>query len=129
MATSLAKEGRQLATKVLFYQSIIAIVLALFFTFYSGKYTGLSAVYGGLVCVLPGAVFSFLAFKYAGASNNKLVVRSFNQGSKLKFIFSIVLFVMLYQWSNLQPLPLLISYVVTLVAQWPIIILVSRVNI
>lgn len=128
MATSLATEGRQLATKVLFFQSLIAIVLALFFTLYSGKYSGLSAIYGGLVCVLPGAVFAFLAFRYAGASKNKLVVRSFNKGSKVKFIFSIVLFVMLYKWPNLQPLPLLISYVITLMAQWPIIILVSRVK-
>lgn len=128
MATSLAKEGRQLATKVLFYQSLIAIVLALFFMLYFGKYAGLSAIYGGLVCVLPGAVFAFLVFRYAGASKNKLVVRNFNQGSKVKFIFSIVLFVMLYKWPNLQPLPLLISYVVTLMAQWPIIILVSRVK-
>lgn len=128
MATSLAKEGRQLATKVLFYQSLIAIVLTVLFTLYSDKYSGLSAIYGGLVCVLPGAVFAFLAFRYAGASQIKLVVQSFNKGSKLKFIFSIVLFVMLFQWPNLQPLPLLISYVVTLMAQWPIIILVSRVR-
>lgn len=128
MATSLAKEGRQLATKVLFYQSLIAIVLALFFTFYSGKYAGLSAIYGGFICVITGMVFAFLAFRYAGASKNKLVVRSFNQGSKLKFIFTIILFVMLFRWPNLQPLPLLVSYVVTMMAQWVIIIFISRVN-
>lgn len=128
MATSLTQEGRQLATKVLIYQSLIAIVLTLFFTFYLGKYSGISALYGGLICVLPGIVYAYLAFKYAGASQNRLVVRSFNKGSKLKFIFTIVLFVVVYKWPNLQPLPLLISYVVTLMGQWPIIILVSRVN-
>jgi len=128
LATSLTKEGRQLATKVLFYQSLIAIVLTFVFTFFYGKYSGISALYGGLICVLPGTVFAYLAFKYAGASQNKLVVRSFNKGSKLKFIFTIVLFVVVYKWPNLQPLPLLISYVVTLMAQWPIIILVSRVG-
>ena len=129
MATSLAQEGRQLATKVLIYQSIIAIVLTLFFTLYSGKYSGISAFYGGMICLFPGMVFAFLAFRYAGASQNKLVVRSFNKGSKLKFIFTIVLFFVVYKWPNLQPLPLLISYVVTLMAQWPVIILVSRVNL
>jgi len=128
LATSLTKEGRQLASKVLFYQSIIAIVLTLFFTLYSGKYSGISALYGGLICLFPGMVFAFLAFRYAGASQNKLVVRSFNKGSKLKFIFTIVLFVMAYKWSNLQPLPLLVSYIVTLMAQWPVIILISRVS-
>lgn len=128
MATSLAQEGRQLARKVLFFQSIIAIVLTLFFTIFYGNYAGISAFYGGLICVLPGKVFALLAFRYAGARQNKLVVRSFNKGSKLKFIFTIVLFVVVYKWSNLQPLPLLISYVVTLMAQWPIIIFISRVD-
>tara|TARA_R110002096_G_C14276783_1_gene696183 strand:+ start:88 stop:477 length:390 start_codon:yes stop_codon:yes gene_type:complete len=128
LATSLAQEGRQLATKVLIYQSLIAIVLTLLFMLNSGKYSGISALYGGLICLFPGMVYAFLAFRYAGASQNKLVVRSFNKGSKLKFIFTIVLFVVVYKWPNLQPLPLLISYVVTLMAQWPIIILVSRVG-
>ena len=128
MATSLDQEGRQLATKVLFYQSLIAIVLTFIFTLYYGKYSGISALYGGLICVLPGMVYAYLAFKYAGASQNRLVVRSFNKGSKLKFIFTIVLFVVVYKWPNLQPLALLISYVVTLMAQWPIIIFMSRVS-
>ena len=127
MANSLAQEGRQLATKVLFYQSLIAVLLTIFFTLYSGKYSGISAFYGGLVCLLPGMVFAFLAFRFAGASQNRLVVRSFNKGSKLKFIFTIVLFVVVYKWPNLQPIPLIVSYVVTLMAQWPIIIFISRV--
>ena len=128
MVTNLAQEGRQLARKVLFFQSLIAIVLTLFFTLLSGKYSGISAIYGGLICVLPGMVFAFLAFRYAGASQNKLVVRSFNKGSNLKFIFTIVLFVVVYKLPNLQPLPLLVSYIVTLMAQWPIIIFISRVD-
>jgi ATP synthase protein I len=124
----LAQEGRQLARKVLFYQSLIAIVLAFILFLLLGKYSGLSALYGGMICVVPGMAFAFLAFRYAGASQNKLVIRSFSKGSKLKFIITIVLFVVAYKWSNLQPLALLISYVVTLMAQWPIIILVSRVS-
>jgi ATP synthase protein I len=128
LVTSLAQEGRQLARKVLFYQSLIAIVLAFILFLLLGKYSGLSALYGGMICVVPGMAFAFLAFRYAGASQNKLVIRSFSKGSKLKFIITIVLFVVAYKWSNLQPLALLISYVVTLMAQWPIIILVSRVS-
>lgn len=128
MATSLAQKGRQLAKKVLFFQGIVTIVLALFFTMYSGKYYGLSALYGGLIGVLPAAVFALLFFRYAGASQNQLVVRSFNKGSKLKFIFTIVLFILVYKWQNLQPLVLLITYVVTLMAQWPIIIFLNRVT-
>jgi ATP synthase protein I len=128
LVTSLAQEGRQLAKKVLFYQSLVAIVLALFFTIYSGKYYGISALYGGLICIFPAAVFAFLFFRYAGASQIKLVVRSFNKGSKLKFLFTIVMFMLVYKWQNLQPLALIITYVVTLMAQWPVIIILNRVT-
>lgn len=128
MATNLAQEGRKLAKKVLFLQSIVALILALFYTIFYGKYEGLSAFYGGLICIFPSAVFAFLVFKYAGASKFKLVVRSFNKGSKLKFIFTIMLFIFIYRWQNLQPLVLLVSYVLTQAAQWPIIIFLNRVK-
>jgi len=128
LATSLTQEGRQLARKVLFYQALIVTLFTLLFTIFLGKYSGISALYGGVICLVTGAVFAFLAFRFAGASQNQLVVRSFNKGSKLKFIITIVMFVMVYKWQNLQPLPLLVSYFVTLMAQWPIIIFLSRVD-
>ena len=128
MATSLTQEGRQLARKVLFYQALIVTLFTLVFTIFLGEYSGISALYGGVVCLVTGAVFAFIAFRFAGASQNQLVVRSFNKGSKLKFIITIVMFVMVYKWQNLQPLPLLVSYFVTLMAQWPIIIFLSRVD-
>jgi ATP synthase protein I len=128
LATSLTQEGRQLARKVLFYQALIVTLFTLVFTIFLGEYSGISALYGGVVCLVTGAVFAFIAFRFAGASQNQLVVRSFNKGSKLKFIITIVMFVMVYKWQNLQPLPLLVSYFVTLMAQWPIIIFLSRVD-
>ncbi|MFT5815924.1 MAG: ATP synthase protein I [Psychroserpens sp.] len=128
LVTSLAQEGRQLARKVLFYQSLIAIFLAFIFSVFIGKYTGISVLYGGFICVVSGTVFAFLAFRYAGASQNQLVVRSFNKGSKLKFLITIVMFAAIFRWPNLQPLPLFISYFVTLMVQWPIIIFLSRAD-
>lgn len=124
----MAQKGRKLAKKVLFFQSLVAIVLTFFYTIFYGKYQGISAAYGGLVCIIPGAIFAILAFRYTGASRLKLVVRSFNKGSKLKFIFTIVLFMLVYRWNNLQPIALLVTYVVTLMAQWPIIIFLNRVS-
>jgi ATP synthase protein I len=128
LVTNLTQEGRKLARKVLFYQSMILIVLAFIFAIFKGEYTGISALYGGLICIVPGMVFAFLTFRYAGASQNQLVVRSFNKGSKLKFLITIVMFVVVYRWPNLQPLPLFISYLVILMVQWPIIIFLSRAD-
>ncbi|MFT4994461.1 MAG: ATP synthase protein I [Paraglaciecola sp.] len=128
MPTNLTKVGRQLAGKVIFFQLIVAIIASTMFSVFLGINSGISAVCGALACLLPGMVFAHLAFKYAGASRNQLVVRSFNQGSKLKLLLTILIFMMAYQWTGIQAMPLLVSYVLTLLAQWPIIILVSRVK-
>ncbi len=126
MIISLIQEGKLLARKVLISQSIMALFLSLFYMFFFGKIEGISALYGGLICIFPNFVFAHLAFKFAGASQNKLVVRSFNKGSKLKFFLTIILFSVAFQWNELAVKPLMISYIVTLFTQWPTIIFIHR---
>ncbi|TDF36271.1 F0F1 ATP synthase assembly protein I [Alteromonadaceae bacterium M269] len=128
MIISLIQEGKLLARKVLVSQSIVAVFISIFYTFFVGKTEGISAFYGGFICVFPNFIFAHLAFKYAGASQNKLVVRSFNKGSKLKFFFTIILFSIVFQWNELVIEPLMISYVVTMLAQWLTIIFFNRVK-
>ena len=128
MTASLTKQGRQLAGKVLFYQGVISVIVSVLFAAFLGINYGISAAYGGAICLIPGFIFAHLAFKYAGASHNELVVRSFNKGSKLKMFLTIILFIVVYQWAHLQAMPLLVSYVLTLLAQWPVIIFMSRVK-
>ncbi|MEP4890687.1 MAG: ATP synthase subunit I [Aliiglaciecola sp.] len=128
MATSLTTEGRQLARKVLFIQSIIAILSAIFFAIFKGQNSGISAFYGGITCLIPAFVFAFYAFRYAGATQNEMVVRSFSKGSKIKFFLTIILFSLAFKWSEVEFLPLLVTYLITMMAQWPIISFLHRVK-
>ncbi|GAC12666.1 ATP synthase subunit I [Aliiglaciecola lipolytica] len=128
MATSLTSEGRQLARKVLFFQSIVAIVCSILFAILKGQNSGISAFYGGITCLLPALVFAHYAFRYAGARQNKLVVRSFNRGSKIKFFLTIILFSLAFKWSEIEFLALLVTYLITTMAQWPIISFLHRVK-
>jgi ATP synthase protein I len=127
---SLTNTGRQLAKRVIFLQSLLALFIAvLFFFLWEDKMSvnvALSAVLGGLICIIPYAIFSFFAFKFAGGSKNRLVVKSFSQGLKLKLFSAIVLFTVVYKWEALIPLVLLVSYIVVLLSQWPIIIFLHR---
>ncbi len=128
MATSLTLEGRRLARKVLFYQTIFALVLSSLFAFFLGVNSGISAALGGITSLIPALIFAHFAFKYAGASKNKLVVQSFNRGNKLKFVMTIVLFALAMQWSEIAFLPLIVTYLLTTVAQWPLIGFLHRAN-
>ena len=128
MAANLVQEGQQLARKVLIYQSILAALIALLFTLMTGINAGLSAFYGGIVAVIPNVIFAHFAFRFAGARQNKLVVRSFNKGSKIKFILTIVLFALIYRWPSLNIMALMLTYITILIGQWPIMIFIDRVK-
>lgn len=120
--------GRKLAKDILYCQIAVVLVTASLFVMILGKYAALSALLGGFICILPSLIFALFAFRYAGASNNKLVVRQFSNGTKLKFLATLVLFMAAFQWQGLQVLPMLVCYVITMIAQWPIILIISRVK-
>jgi len=128
LIASLTAPGRALAKHIFICQMIIIIALSVFFAVFFGQNSALSSLLGGVICMLPSAIFAYFAFRYAGASKNKLVVQQFNKGSKLKFFATILLFIVAYQWKDIQPLPLMLSYVVTLVSQWPAILFLGRVK-
>lgn len=118
MATTLAGTGRELAKKVLISQTLVALIVTITITVLLGEKAGLSAACGAVTCLLPSLVFARFAFKYAGASQNELVVRSFSQGAKFKLILTILLFVAAFKGLDAEPLALFGSYAATLVTQW-----------
>ncbi|MEP7705768.1 ATP synthase subunit I [Paraglaciecola sp. 25GB23A] len=128
MAANLVQEGQKIARKVLIYQSILAAVIALLFTLMIGGNSGISATYGGMIAIVSHFIFAHFTFKHAGARQNNLVVRSFNKGNKIKFILTVVLFALAYRWPFLNIMALMVTYIAVLIGQWPIMILVSRVQ-
>ena len=120
--------GRKLARKIIYCQFAVVLIATGLFAIMFGKYGALSSLLGGFSCLLPNLIFAYFAFKYVGASQNKLVVRAFTRGLNLKFLTTSVLFVLAFQWPHLQMLPLIICYIVTVFAQWPIILIISRVK-
>lgn len=128
VATNLVQEGQQLARKVIICQSILALIIALLFAQGFGTNSSLSACIGAAIVIVPNIIFVYFAFKYSGARQNNLVVRSFNKGSKIKFTLTLVFFVMAYQWPSLDMIAFLVTYILVLIGQWPFIILISRVK-
>ena len=62
-----------------------------------------SALVGGLIQIVPQAWFSRQAFKYSGASNTDLVVRSMYRGEAGKVVMTATLFAIVFalykQWN------------------------------
>lgn len=119
MAQSLTITGRLLVRKIFLFQCTAVIMLTLISALIWKVEVALAVFAGGSICIVANLVFGRMAFRYAGASKNKQVVKSFNQGLKLKLFLSIILFVLALRWLNLPFLPLMCGYVAALLAQLP----------
>ncbi len=113
MTNKLTKRGKDLAKKGLLFQIIAAIVVTIIAGVVGGTPSAISATAGAVISILPTIVFSVFAFRYAGASKNDLVARSFSQGSKLKLALTIILFVIAFKGLNAAPLEIFMAFVIT----------------
>lgn len=77
--------------KVTLYQLAVLILLVGILSF-EDKLLALSALVGGLVQIIPQAWFSRQAFKYAGARQMDLVVRSMYRGEFGKVVLTAAMF-------------------------------------
>jgi ATP synthase protein I len=109
----LAGHGINLAKKGLLFQIITALVILVIAAVAGGGHSAMSAAAGALVSIIPTLVFSAFAFRYAGASKNALVARSFSQGSKLKLALTIILFVVTFAGLDAAPLEVFVAFVIT----------------
>lgn len=82
------------------------------------KHSAISVLLGGLAAILPNMLFTAFAFRYAGASQIRLVYKSFKTGSKLKLILTIVIFILIFRWPHVQAMPLFGTFVITILSQW-----------
>nr|WP_019215647.1 ATP synthase subunit I [Legionella tunisiensis] len=87
--------GAQLATSVV-------IALAFLLTF--GTNEAISAILGGLVAVIPSALFAKKLFHHQGARAARQIVKSFYIGEALKILSSVILFTLVFVLFKVAPL-------------------------
>jgi ATP synthase protein I len=112
------KEGKELALKVFFYQSIVVTFMTITVLIFFEKLTAFSYFYGGLVNIITSGVFGFFAFRFSGARQNELVVQSFSRGTKLKLYITVLMAAVAFSVLSVEPAPLFIGFMVSNVCQW-----------
>ena len=84
------------------------------------KTYALSALLGGLVCVMPSAYFARFAFKYSGAKSALRIAHSMYLGEAGKFVLTIVLFAVIFllkvkNYLNVNIAVLFLSYILIVI--------------
>lgn len=117
MASDLAATGKKLAKKGLLVQAITGIILVIL-TLVLSPDGWISTGFGVMAFFVPHSIFAYWVFRYAGATKNRIVAQSFNQGMKLKLIITALIFVIAFSFFNAHPLLILGAYAITSLSQW-----------
>lgn len=96
----------------------VTLVFAMLVAIAYGANAALSALLGGMICIVPNAYFALKLFKYQGARSAKQIVNSFYKGEALKIIISIFLFTAVFIFFRITPLAFFGSYILILMTHW-----------
>jgi ATP synthase protein I len=103
--------------RILSYQVLIILIVTAGFAVIAGEQQALSAVLGGMAAFIPNLYFALRIHRSAGQEARK-IVNSFYAGESGKLLLTTALFIMIFQVSNIQILPLLVSYMAALSVFW-----------
>ena len=96
----------------------LVLLLAMFCAVKYNYNSAYSALLGGLVCIIPNALFALKLFKYHGARAARQIVNNFYKGEALKIVLSIILFTTVFIFCKITPLAFFVSYVLVLMTHW-----------
>jgi ATP synthase protein I len=70
-----------------------------------------SCFWGGLVAIVPQAVFGFYCFRFSGAQESRRIWRSFVRGEAIKFLLSVLLFALVYHFVEIDALWFFLAFI------------------
>lgn len=118
MVDKLAKKSQRSGLKLVAFQLLLVLIVALISSvFFSGK-SGYSALAGGITFLLPNFIFVLMTFAHAGARQTKLVLRGFYAGEAIKLFLTVILFVIFLKYGTLSLFAFYISFSLLVVSQW-----------
>ncbi len=112
------QRGLQGARRLILCQLGMTILLATMALWCAGTTAALSAILGGLVCIVPNAYFARALFQYQGARAAKQIVTRFYKGEALKIVLAMTLFTLVFKLFTIIPLVFFAVYIVTQMIFW-----------
>ena len=118
MVDKLAKKSQKAGLKLVGFQLLLVLLIALISTVLFSVKSGYSGLAGGITFLLPNFIFVLMAFAHAGASKSKLAVREFFAGEAKKLFLSVILFTVFLKYGALSLPAFYISFSLLVISQW-----------
>lgn len=104
-------------SKILSYQLLLLIMVAIIFMWLQGWQEAKSSALGGLTAFIPNLYLALKIQKSTGLAARK-IVNAFYTGEAVKLILTATLFILIFQMPHIAILPLLIGYITALSVFW-----------
>lgn len=119
-------ETRRVLVILFAAQFIATLIMAIGWWLGADRLHGLAAMGGGAAVMLPGLVFAAKVFSISPDAPAKRLLGAFYRGEAIKIGLTVLILVILMQWFRTTPLPLLTTYIVTILLYWPALLLGAR---
>lgn len=110
--------GMQLALALFAAQAVIGAALAGAWQVSRGGQSGMAALYGALIAVVPGFYFAWRLLHYGKNASPKRIARSLYLGELGKLALTVAMFLFAAMFFGDQFLPLLTTYAACLSCYW-----------
>ncbi|MEL0630658.1 ATP synthase subunit I [Psychromonas aquatilis] len=118
MVDKLAKKGQISGLKMVAFQLLLVLSLALISTVFFSNQAGYSSLFGGITFLLPNFIFVWMAFAHAGARQSRKVLRGFYAGEAIKLFLTVLLLVVFLKFGALSLSAFYISFLLLVISQW-----------
>jgi F0F1-type ATP synthase assembly protein I len=109
--------GRAQAYKLLTWQLFVCFLTAAAWSFVSLS-SGLAALVGGAICLLASGVFVYYALRQGAARQAQQIVAMLFLGEFLKIAIIAVMFGVVFFYTALAPVPVLVGFLATQAMFW-----------
>ena len=117
---------RMTAIRILLAQALVTVVAALGMYVGSGPRGALSALTGGMICVLSGAYLAQRMFRFKPGKPPALLVRAFYVGEAVKLALTALLFLIAIVYMDVDILIVILTYMAALSMYWLALLVTAR---
>ncbi|MFZ2727637.1 MAG: ATP synthase subunit I [Methylococcaceae bacterium] len=104
-------------SKILSYQILLVIMVAVIFVLLQGWQEAKSSALGGMAAFIPN-LYLALKIQKNKSSDARKILNNFYTGEAVKLIVTLALFMLIFQMQSIMIMPLLIGYISALSIFW-----------
>ena len=109
---------RSTAIRILLAQTLVTVIAALGLYLWSGPHGAISALTGGMICVISGAYLALKMFKVDSDKPPVQWVRAFYVGEAVKLVLTALLFLIAIVYLKVNILIVILTYMAALSMYW-----------